>query len=342
MMSKLTPRQSDFLFYTSDEGDINIHVALRDETVWLTQKAMADLFGVVKSTVSEHLSNIYESGELNKEATVRNFRTVQTEGGREVARDLEYYNLDAIISVGYRVNSHQATRFRQWATRTLREYLIKGFVLDDERLKQAGTLFGKDYFDELLERVREIRASERRFYQKITDIYAECSIDYDSDSPITKDFFATVQNKLHWAITGKTAAELIKSRADSKKRNMGLQTWKQGPKGKVVKSDVSVAKNYLQKKELDELNQIVTMYLDFAELQAKRQNAMKMKDWIVKLDSFLKFNEYDILQNPGKVSQKVAKELAEAEYEKFRPKQDKAFTSDFDKLVESVKKKGEK
>ncbi|MEX0648997.1 MAG: virulence RhuM family protein [Balneolaceae bacterium] len=341
-MSKLTPRQSDFLFYTSDEGDINIHVALRDETVWLTQKAMADLFGVVKSTVSEHLSNIYESGELNKEATVRNFRTVQTEGGREVARDLEYYNLDAIISVGYRVNSHQATRFRQWATRTLREYLIKGFVLDDERLKQAGTLFGKDYFDELLERVREIRASERRFYQKITDIYAECSIDYDSDSPITKDFFATVQNKLHWAITGKTAAELIKSRADSKKRNMGLQTWKQGPKGKVVKSDVSVAKNYLQKKELDELNQIVTMYLDFAELQAKRQNAMKMKDWIVKLDSFLKFNEYDILQNPGKVSQKVAKELAEAEYEKFRPKQDKAFTSDFDKLVESVKKKGEK
>ncbi|MEX2345122.1 MAG: virulence RhuM family protein [Balneolaceae bacterium] len=342
MMSKLTPRQSDFLFYTSDEGDINIHVVLRDETVWLTQKAMADLFGVVKSTVSEHLSNIYESGELNKEATVRNFRTVQTEGGREVARDLEYYNLDAIISVGYRVNSHQATRFRQWATRTLREYLIKGFVLDDERLKQAGTLFGKDYFDELLERVREIRASERRFYQKITDIYAECSIDYDSDSPITKDFFATVQNKLHWAITGKTAVELIKSRADSKKRNMGLQTWKQGPKGKVVKSDVSVAKNYLQKKELDELNQIVTMYLDFAELQAKRQNAMKMKDWIVKLDSFLKFNEYDILQNPGKVSQKVAKELAEAEYEKFRPKQDKAFTSDFDKLVESVKNKGEK
>ncbi|MEX0905208.1 MAG: virulence RhuM family protein [Balneolaceae bacterium] len=341
-MSKLTPRQSDFLFYTSDEGDTKIHVVLRDETVWLTQKAMADLFGVVKSTVSEHLSNIYESGELDKKATVRNFRTVQTEGGREVARDLEYYNLDAIISVGYRVNSHQATRFRQWATRTLREYLIKGFVLDDERLKQAGTLFGKDYFDELLERVREIRASERRFYQKITDIYAECSIDYDSDSPITKDFFATVQNKLHWAITGKTAVELIKSRADSKKRNMGLQTWKQGPKGKVVKSDVSVAKNYLQKKELDELNQIVTMYLDFAELQAKRQNAMKMKDWIVKLDSFLKFNEYDILQNPGKVSQKVAKELAEAEYEKFRPKQDKAFTSDFDKLVESVKNKGEK
>lgn len=335
----MAPEQSDFLFYTTDEGDVNVQVFLQDETVWLTQKAMADLFGVVKSTISEHLSNIYESGELEREATVRKFRTVQKEGEREVSRELEYYNLDAIISVGYRVNSHQATQFRKWATKTLKEYLIKGFSLDDERLKQGGKLFGKDYFEELLERVREIRASERRFYQKITDIYAECSIDYDPQAPVTRKFYATVQNKLHWAITGQTAAELIKSRADADKPNMGLETWKKAPKGKIIKSDVSTAKNYLSEKELKELNRIVTMYLDFAELQAERQVAMSMKDWIERLDAFLAFNDYEILDNPGKVSASVAKELAEEEYDKFRIEQDRNYESDFDEMVKKLKKK---
>jgi len=332
-------KQSGFLLYNTPDGDVRIEVALEGETVWLTQKAMAELFGVVKSTISEHLSNIYETRELDKEATVRNFRTVQKEGERSVTRNLEYYNLDAIISVGYRVNSIQATHFRKWATKTLREYLVKGFVLDDERLKQGKTLFGKDYFDELLERIRDIRASERRFYQKITDIYAQCSIDYDPNSEITQTFYKTVQNKLHWAITGHTAAELIANRADAEKPNMGLTTWKRGPKGKVLKSDISTAKNYLNEKELKSLNRIVTMYLDYAESQAERQNAMTMEDWVEKLDAFLKFNDYEILQDAGKVSANVAKKLAEEEYEKFRPIQDRAFESDFDKLIEETKKK---
>jgi hypothetical protein len=332
-------KQSGFLLYNTPDGDVRIEVALEGETVWLTQKAMAELFGVVKSTISEHLSNIYETRELDKEATVRNFRTVQKEGERSVTRNLEYYNLDAIISVGYRVNSIQATHFRKWATKTLREFLVKGFVLDDERLKQGKTLFGKDYFDELLERIRDIRASERRFYQKITDIYAQCSIDYDPNSEITQTFYKTVQNKLHWAITGHTAAELIANRADAEKPNMGLTTWKRGPKGKVLKSDISTAKNYLNEKELKSLNRIVTMYLDYAESQAERQNAMTMEDWVEKLDAFLKFNDYEILQDAGKVSANVAKKLAEEEYEKFRPIQDRAFESDFDKLIEKTKKK---
>jgi hypothetical protein len=332
-------QQSGFLLYNTPDGEVRIEVALEDETVWLTQKAMAELFGVVKSTISEHLSNIYETGELDKEATVRNFRTVQQEGERTVKRNLEYYNLDAIISVGYRVNSIQATHFRKWATKTLREFLVKGFVLDDERLKQGETLFGKDYFDELLERIREIRASERRFYQKITDIYAQCSIDYDPNSEITQTFYKMVQNKLHWAISGHTAAELIAKRADAEKPNMGLTTWKRAPKGKILKRDISTAKNYLSEKELKSLNRIVTMYLDYAESQAERQNAMTMEDWIKKLDGFLEFNDYEILQDAGKVSAKVAKELAEKEYEKFRPIQDKAFESDFDKLIEETKKR---
>jgi hypothetical protein len=332
-------QQSGFLLYNTPDGEVRIEVALEDETVWLTQKAMAELFGVVKSTISEHLSNIYETGELDKEATVRNFRTVQQEGERTVKRNLEYYNLDAIISVGYRVNSIQATHFRKWATKTLREFLVKGFVLDDERLKQGKTLFGKDYFDELLERIREIRASERRFYQKITDIYAQCSIDYDPNSEITQTFYKMVQNKLHWAISGHTAAELIAKRADAEKPNMGLTTWKRAPKGKILKRDISTAKNYLSEKELKSLNRIVTMYLDYAESQAERQNAMTMEDWIKKLDGFLEFNDYEILQDAGKVSAKVAKELAEKEYEKFRPIQDKAFESDFDKLIEETKKR---
>jgi hypothetical protein len=330
-------QRNSFLLYKAPDGDIRIEVAVEDETVWLTQKAMAELFGVVKSTISEHVSNIFESSELEKEATVRNFRTVQKEGKRSVNRNLEYYNLDAIISVGYRVNSIQATHFRKWATKTLREYLIKGFALDDERLKQGKTLFGKDYFDELLERIREIRASERRFYQKITDIYAQCSIDYDPKSDITRTFYKTVQNKLHWAITGNTAAELIKERADSEQPNMGLKTWKRAPDGKILKSDITTAKNYLVEDELKSLNRIVSMYLDYAESQAERQNAMTMKDWIGKLDGFLEFNEYEILRDAGKVSAKVAKKLAEHEYEKFRPIQDKVFESDFDKLVEKTK-----
>lgn len=338
-MSDLNPEQSNFLFYTTDEGEVNVEVFLQNETVWLTQKAMAELFGVVKSTISEHLSNIYDSDELDKEATVRKFRTVQKEGDREVSRELEYYNLDAIISVGYRVNSYQATQFRKWATRTLKEYLTKGFALDDERLKQGKKLFSKDYFDELLERVREIRASERRFYQKITDIFAECSIDYDPQAPITRKFYATVQNKLHWAITGQTAAEIVKSRADADKPNMGLKTWKKAPKGKILKSDVSTAKNYLSEKELKGLNRIVTMYLDYAELQAERQVAMTMEDWVERLNAFLEFNDYEILDNPGKVSAAVAKELAEDEYDKFRVIQDKNYESDFDKSIKELKDK---
>ena len=330
---------SEIILYTTPQGEIKIEVFLQDETVWLTQRAMGELFGVVKSTISEHLSNIYKSGELEKEATVRIFRTVQNEAGREVSRNLEFYNLDAIISVGYRVNSHQATQFRIWATKTLKEFIIKGFVLDDERLKQGKKLFGKDYFDELLERIREIRASERRFYQKITDIYAECSIDYQPKAEITQVFYKTVQNKLHWATTGQTAAEIISSRAEAELPNMGLTTWKNSPKGKVLKSDVSIAKNYLNQKEIDELNRIVTMYLDYAENQAARQIPMSMKDWVEKLDAFLQFNDYSVLKNAGSISAEIAKKLATKEFEKFRVIQDEDFESDFDKEIKRIKGK---
>ena len=330
-------RQSEIILYTTPQGDIKVEVFLQDETVWLTQKTMGELFGVSKKTISEHLSNIYKSNELQREATVRKIRTVQNEGEREVTRNIDFYNLDAIISVGYRVNSQQATQFRIWATKTLREFIIKGFVIDDERLKQGGKLFGKDYFDELLERIREIRASERRFYQKITDIYSECSIDYDPKAEITQVFYKTVQNKLHWAITGQTAAEIISSRAKSQLPNMGLTTWKNSPKGKVLKSDVSVAKNYLNKKEIDELNRIVNMYLDYAENQAARQIPMKMVDWISKLDGFLQFNNYSVLKNAGSISADIAKKLATEEFEKFRVKQDSEFESDFDREVKRLK-----
>ncbi len=330
---------SEIILYTTPQGEIKIEVFLQDETVWLTQRAMGELFGVVKSTISEHLSNIYKSGELEKEATVRKIRTVQKEAGREVSRNLEFYNLDAIISVGYRVNSHQATQFRIWATKTLKEFIIKGFVLDDERLKQGKKLFGKDYFDELLERIREIRASERRFYQKITDIYSECSIDYQPKAETTKVFYKTVQNKLHWAITGQTAAEIISSRAKAELPNMGLTTWKNSPKGKVLKSDVSVAKNYLNKKEIDELNKIVTMYLDFAEKQASRQIQMNMKDWAERLDAFLQFYDYSVLKNAGSISAEIAKKLVTEQFEKFRVIQDDDFESDFDKEIKRIKGK---
>ena len=327
---------SEIILYTTPQGEIKVEVSLQDETVWLTQLAMGELFGVSKKTISEHLGNIYKSNELQREATVRKIRTVQNEGEREVARNLEFYNLDAIISVGYRVNSHQATQFRIWATKTLKEFIIKGFVLDDERLKQGKKLFGKDYFDELLERIREIRASERRFYQKITDIYAECSIDYQPKAEITQLFYKTVQNKMHWAITGQTAAEIISSRAKAELPNMGLTTWKNSPKGKVLKSDVSVAKNYLNKKEIDELNRIVTMYLDYAENQAARQIPMTMKDWVEKLDAFLQFNDYSVLKNAGVISAEIAKELATKEFEKFRVIQDEDYESDFDKEVKRI------
>ena len=337
-MKETTPQFNDLLLYTTPDGGVKVDVIYEGETFWLSQKKMAELFGVDVRTISEHLQNIYKSGELAEEATVRKFRIVQIEGHREVTREIEFYNLDAIIAVGYRVNSQRATQFRIWATQTLKEFIIKGFVLDDERLKQ-GKRFGKDYFDELLERIREIRASERRFYQKITDIYAECSLDYDPKSELTQTFYKTVQNKLEWAITGKTAAELIAERAGADKPNMGLLTWKNAPTGKILKSDASVAKNYLDEKELSELNRIVSMYLDYAENQATRRKYMTMKDWIEKLDAFLKFNEYEVLQNAGTISAEVAKQLAEKEYEKFWIVQDQHFESDFDKEVKKLLKR---
>lgn len=330
-------QESQIILYTTPKGDVKVEIRFEDETFWLTQKKIAELFGVDVRTVNEHLKNIFESGELQRESTIRKIRIVQQEGNRQVSRELDFYNLDAIIAVGYRVNSYNATQFRIWATNTLKEFIIKGFVLDDERLKQ-GKKFGKDYFDELLERIRSIRASERRFYQKITDIYAEASIDYDPKSPITQKFYKTVQNKLHWAITGHTAAELIAQRVDATKPNMGLQTWKAAPHGKIMKSDVSVTKNYLNEQELKELERIVSMYLDYAENQAKRQIAMKMQDWVDKLDAFLNFNDYQILKDAGKMSAEVAKKLAEKEYEKFAPIQDRNFESDFDKAVKKLKK----
>jgi len=322
----------EIILYTSPEGNKRVAVYYQGETVWLTQKQLADLFDVEVPTINYHLKEIFKSRELEENSVIRKIR-ITADDGKDYLTNC--YNLDAIISVGYRVNSEQATRFRIWATQTLREFIIKGFVLDDERLKQ-GKRFGVDYFDELLERIREIRASERRFYQKITDIYQQCSIDYDKDAEITLLFFKTVQNKLHWAITGKTAAELIAERAKATKPHMGLTTWKNAPKGKILKSDVSIAKNYLEENEIKGLERIVSMYLDYAENQAARQIPMKMTEWVKKLDAFLQFNEYDILNNAGRVSHEIAKALAEQEYQKFRVKQDKSFESDFDKEVKKL------
>jgi hypothetical protein len=332
----IVKQQSNFILYTGNDGKVNIDVFVQEETIWLTQNAIGKLFGKSKATISEHLKKIYAEGELKMDSTVRKFRTVQEEGSRQVERDLEYYNLDAIISVGYRVNSYQATQFRIWATRTLKEYIIKGFVLDDERLKQGNRVFGKDYFEELLERIREIRASERRFYQKITDIYA-LSADYDKNAPVTKDFFAMVQNKLHWAITGKTAAEIVYDSADATKIHMDLTSWKQAPDGKILKSDVSIAKNYLGETHIKELNQIVSAYLDLAENRAQRQILMKMTDWGQFLHSFLELSSYPILQDKGKVSALEAKLKAEQEYEEYRVIQDKNYISDFDKEVRRIR-----
>ena len=326
---------NDILFYNDANGQVKIEVIYEGDTFWLSQKKMAALFDVESNTITYHLKEIYQSKELTSEATTRKFRVVQREGNREVNRNIDFYNLDAIIAVGYRVNSYRATQFRIWATATLKEFIIKGFVLDDERLKQ-GKRFGQDYFDELLERIREIRASERRFYQKITDIYKECSSDYVANDMQTQSFYKTVQNKLEWAITGKTAPELIVDRASSEQENMGLQTWKKSPDGKILKSDVSIAKNYLSEKEIKALERVVTMYLDYAENQAARNITMKMADWIEKLDAFLQFNEYDLLQNAGKISSAVAKQLAHQEYDKFRVIQDQNFESDFDRSIKEI------
>lgn len=327
----------EVVLYQADDGNVNVSVIYYDETFWLTQKAMAELFGVNVPIISKHLQNIYEEGELYRNLTISKMETVRIEGTRQVRRNLDYYNLDAIIAVGYRVSSIKATKFRQWATTTLKEYMIKGFVLNDDMLKN-GPKFGKDYFDELLERIKEIRASERRFYQKITDIYAQCSYDYDPKNETTQTFFKTVQNKLLFAITGHTAPEIIHDRADSTKDHMGMQTWKNAPDGKILKSDVTVSKNYLSKEELSGLNDIVNMYLDYAENQAKRNKLMSMNDWVTKLDSFLQFNEYDLMENLGIVSREVADSLAIKEYEKFRIIQDNNYVSDFDEATKKYLK----
>ncbi len=333
------PTTGDIILYTSPSGVAHVEVSYQDETFWLNQRRMAELFGVEPHTITYHLKEIFKSGELDEKATHRKFRVVQNEGGRNVGREVDFFNLDAIIAVGYRVNSLQATQFRIWATNTLKEFIIKGFVLDDERLK-LNKRFGKDYFDELLERIREIRASERRFYLKITDIYEQCSIDYDRNAAITQTFFKTVQNKMHWAVTGRTAAEIIAQRADASRPSMGLTTWKNAPQGKIHKSDVSVAKNYLVETEIKELERIVTMYLDYATNQAARQIPMRMADWVDRLDAFLAFNEYEVLTNAGTVSAEVARRLAEEQYEAFRVKQDQAFESDFEREVKRIEGQG--
>ena len=330
MNSLLT--EAEVLLYKSEEGDVKIDVLYQDENIWLTQKKMAELFGVDVRTVNEHLQNIFKSQELQEVSVIRNFRATASDGKNY---NTNFYNLDAIIAVGYRVNSKKATQFRIWATETLKEFIIKGFVLDEQRLKN-GQKFGKDYFEELLEKIREIRASERRFYQKITDIYAECSIDYNANSELTQKFYATVQNKLHWAVHGLTEAEVIKNRVDHKKPNMGLTSWKNAPKGKILKSDVWIAKNYLTELELKSLNHVVTMYLDYAELQASKGRLMTMQDWNDKLDAFLRFNEFELLDHPGKVSSEVAKSLAEKEFGEYRIVQDQLYKSDFDELIEKA------
>lgn len=333
---KLQIRNStaDFLVFTKQSGEDGIEVRVHNESVWLTQKGMAQLFDCSTDNIGLHLKNIFASGELSESATTEKFSVVQSEGSRTVERSPKFYNLDAIISVGYRINSVRATQFRQWATSVLRTFAVQGYVLDRRRLEN-GQIFNEEYFEHLLDEIREIRASERKFYQKITDIYST-AVDYSADAVTTKEFFATVQNKLHFAIHGHTAAELIMERANHEKEHMGLTTWKNAPKGKIVKADVSIAKNYLSQNELTDLNQIVSMYLDYAERQAKRHIPMTMEDWAKRLDVFLQFNEEEILHDRGKVSAEIAKSFAESEFEKYRVIQDKLFESDFDKLVSSA------
>ena len=324
---------NQLIFYATPQGNVKVEVFYEGETFWLTQKAMAALFGVAVPAISKHLKNIFERKELEQSSVVSILETTAADGKNYKTT---YYRLEAILAVGYRVNSSEATQFRIWATNTLKEFITKGFVMDDERLKQ-GKNFGKDYFDELVERIREIRASERRFYQKITDLYA-LSVDYTKDAPTTQDFFASVQNKLHWAITGKTAAEIIYTEADAKNIYMGLKTWKYAPNGKILKSDVTVAKNYLNEAHIAELNRIVSAYLDLAENNAQRQQLMYMKDWSKFLISFLQLSNYPILKDKGKVSMLEAKLKAEGEFEKYRVIQDQNYESDFDRAIKKIKK----
>lgn len=330
---------TEFVFFQTEDGRTRVQVRMEDNTVWLPQRLLADLYQKDVRTINEHIQNIYDERELAPEATIRKFRIVQREGARDVERLVDHYNLDMILAVGYRVRSLRGTQFRQWATTQLKELLTKGFVLDDERLK-AGRTLGDDHFEELLERIRDIRASERLFYQKITDLYAQCSEDYDPKADITQTFYATVQNKLHWAIHGHTAAEVIQERADADKPHMGLMIWKNAPAGRIRKADVSVAKNYLDQDELSELNRVVNMYLDYAEDQARKRKPMFMQDWVQKLDAFLAFNEREVLKDAGRISAEVAKRLAETEFEKYqeklRIKEATEPTSDFDKVVEEV------
>lgn len=328
-----------FVLYNIDQEDIKVKVAIKDETIWLTQRGMAELFGVNIPAISKHLVNIYKEGELLPEATVSKMEIVQTEGTRQVTRDIDFYNLDAVISVGYRVNSHRATQFRIWATKVLKEFIKKGFVLDDERLKQGETIFGKDYFRELLERVRSIRASERRIWQQITDIFAECSIDYDKNSTITQDFYATVQNKFHYAITGQTAAEIVYSKADSTKDHMGLTTWKNSPDGRILKSDVTIAKNYLDEKQIKKLERTVSGFFDYVEDLIEEERTFTMQQFAESINAFLEFRKYKILQGKGMVSKFDAERKATHEYDIFNKTQ--KITSDFDKEVKKLMSKKE-
>jgi len=318
----------EFLIFTKNSAGETIEVRLQNNTIWLTQKLISELFDVDRSVITKHLSNIYQEGELNKEATCAIFAQVQMEGNRQITRNVDFYNLDAIISVGYRVNSARATAFRQWATTVLRDFALRGYVIDKKRMEN-GVFLGEDYFEHLLAEIREIRLSERRFYQKITDIYAT-AMDYNKDAPITRRFFAKIQNKLHYAVHGHTAADLIVSRANAEKENMGLTSWERAPHGKIVKTDVIIAKNYLKEQELESLGRIVNAYLDLAEDRAKRQIPMTMEDWAKRLDLFLKADDREVLQDNGKITHEIAKEFAENEFEKFRIRQDQLFMSDFD------------
>ena len=324
----------EFLIYRTAEENISVDALVKDETIWLTQKGMAELFGVDVPAISKHLSNIYNEGELEKNSTISKMEIVQQEGTRTVKRAQNFYNLDAIISVGYRINSRRATQFRIWATGILKEYMIKGFAMDDDRLKQGRSAFGKDYFKELLERVRSIRASERRIWQQVTDIFAECSTDYDKDAQITHEFYAMVQNKFHYAITGKTVAEIIYSGADRDKEHMGLTTWKNAPEGRILKSDVSIAKNYLNEKQIRQLERAVSGYFDYIEDLIERENTFTMEEFAASINEFLAFRRYDILEGKGKITAKAAKVKAEAEYDEFNKHQ--RILSDFDKEVQKM------
>lgn len=328
------PNELQFVLYNIDKEDIKVKVAIKDETIWVTQRGMAELFDCTSDNISLHLKNIYADGELSEISTTEDFSVVQSEGSRQVTRSVRFYNLDAVISVGYRVNSHRATQFRIWATSVLKEFIKKGFVLDDERLKQGEAVFGKDYFRELLERVRSIRASERRIWQQITDIFAECSIDYDRNSPVTQEFYATVQNKFHYAITGQTAAEIVYAKADSSKEHMGLTTWKNSPDGRILKSDVTIAKNYLDEKQIRRLERTVSGFFDYIEDLIENERTFTMQQFSEAINAFLEFRQYKILQGKGSVSKADAERKATSEYDIFNKTQQ--ITSDFDQEVKKL------